>query len=146
MQDGRSLLAVYLVEDSPIIVRLLQSIFTAEPGILIAGHSDDAETALAEIATARPDVVVIDLALRRGNGFDVVRGIRHLAGEPASLPVILTNHTSAAYRTAAAQLGVAHFHDKATDIPALWKLVRRMADERTSGRDGPDRSGSERSG
>ena len=95
-------------------------------GALIVGHSDSAERAIAGIGAQNPDVVVIDIALRQGNGFDVLKSLRDHPPVKRPVRVILTNYTLASYRRAAERMGVDHFFDKSSEIPQLLRLVRSL--------------------
>ncbi|MEP7063323.1 MAG: response regulator [Betaproteobacteria bacterium] len=112
---------VYLVEDSPIMLRLLRELLSAI-GIQIVGTSGRAAIAVADIVKLSPDVVVVDIALESGTGFDVLRTIarKKLASRP--LCIMLTNHTHERFREAAATLGVSYFFDKSEDILHMMKV------------------------
>jgi DNA-binding response OmpR family regulator len=68
---GRSVL---IVDDEPNIVRSLQFLMTQ------AGYqvrvARDGEQALAEIAAAEPDLVLLDVMIPKRDGFDVCQTIR----------------------------------------------------------------------
>jgi len=102
-------------------------------GATIVGHADTAQTAIHDIALVKPDVVVIDVALSRGNGFDVLKSLRD--HPPAKLPVrvVLTNYTLATYRNAAKRLGADYFLDKSSQIPELLRVIRSLYRRATNG-------------
>lgn len=126
MNVAHPVVRVYLVEDSPILTKLLVGLIEADSGALVVGQADNARTALAEIRSLNPDLVVLDLHLREGNGVDVIRALR-AAGE-TSLPtlVVLTNHSGLPYRKAAREAGADHFFDKSTEIPSMLSLIRSL--------------------
>ena len=123
-------LAVYVVEDSEILTKLLVTMLRADLGVEVVGNSGDATTAIAEIRELHPDVIIVDLVLRTGNGFEVLNETRTF--EHAPTPVVLTNHSTATYREAARKLGVpdAHYFDKTEQIGSMCALIRRMSEER----------------
>jgi DNA-binding NarL/FixJ family response regulator len=127
MPPPRSL-RVFLVEDSPILSQLLSRLLANETSVELVGHADTADSSVAGISSTSPDVVILDLHLRKGTGYDVLRD----AGAPRERPVyiVLTNHTAPAYRDAALRAGARHFFDKGREIPAVLALVRRLAAER----------------
>ena len=83
-------------------------------------------TAISDISRVKPDVVVIDVALSRGNGFDVLKSLRDDPPAKRPLRVVLTNYTLAAYRRAAKRLGADYFLDKSTQIPELLSMIRSL--------------------
>jgi len=119
-------IGVYLVEDSDIMSTLLQELLEGN-NAWIVGRAESARTAIADIGRVRPDVVIIDIALRQGNGFDVLKWLRDdpLATQP--LRVVLTNYTLTSYRNAAKRLGADYFFDKSNEIPQLLRVLRSLS-------------------
>jgi DNA-binding NarL/FixJ family response regulator len=116
---------VFLVEDSRILAPQLIEMIEAIPGVAVVGHAVDARTAIEAIARLRVQVAIVDISLRAGNGFDVVKSFVRLEHPPVS--IFLTNYVSAPVRAAAARLGVDHFFDKARDIDRLIVTLTVLA-------------------
>jgi two-component system KDP operon response regulator KdpE len=74
--------------------------------------AEDAISATAAIVTERPDLVILDLGLPRGDGFDVMERL-HRSDRLANIPVIvLTGRELAGNRERALQAGAAAFFQK----------------------------------
>jgi len=116
---------VYLVEDSEIMSTLLHELVEGN-GASIVGHADTARTAIADVARVKPDVVVVDIALRQGNGFDVLKALASHPAPKRPLLVVLTNYTLKSYRIAAERFGADLFLDKSNQIPELLRVVRSL--------------------
>ncbi|TMH47757.1 MAG: response regulator, partial [Betaproteobacteria bacterium] len=97
-------LQVYIVEDSTIIRRLLASTIEAA-GAELVGSSAGAESAIADLSVLRPDLIVVDISLNSGNGFDVLRALQEQKLVPAAIKVVLTNHANAEYENLSLRLG-----------------------------------------
>ena len=123
---------VYLVEDSPILTKLLTGLLEGMAGIAFAGHTDSVREAIRAIAADPPDVVVLDLHLRDGNGFEVMRALRPLVRPP--VVIVLTNHSGDHYRKAAGDAGARHFFDKGCEIPLMLDAVAALAKNQDPGR------------
>ena len=132
MNSATTPLRVYVVEDSEILTKLLVSMLRSDLGVHVIGSSGDAPTAIAEIRSLHPDVIIVDLVLRGGNGFEVLQAVRN--SDPDIVGVVLTNHSSPAYRNAALNLGVSddRFFDKTEQIGSMCNLIRKMAQTRNS--------------
>jgi len=119
-------LRVYVVEDSAKLLRRLLEMLEGI-GVEIVGHTDTAATAIREIAAATPDVVIVDIALRRGNGFDVLRALD--SGDAARRPItiVLSNYTTQPYRAAAKRLKVEYYFDKGSEVFTMLQVVASMA-------------------
>jgi chemotaxis response regulator CheB len=117
---------VYLVDDSPIIVRLLEGLLVNEPKIAIIGKAACASTATAEIAQLAPDVVVLDIALDNSTGFSV---LGEFTPPRRKRPVFMvcTNLTLAPYRRRAARLGADFFFDKHSQIIEMLRTIVRLS-------------------
>ena len=137
MIDGASTVngayRIYVVEDSPILLRLLEEALGAIPGVAVAGHSDRADEAIEEIVKAAPDAIIVDLLLRNGTGYDVLEGVALRGKLP--LAIVLTNFTMAPHPGRAARLGAAYFFDKSTEISRMFHLIGDLAREHRGGAD-----------
>ena len=123
---------IYVVEDSEILLRLLDEMLRAIPGVQLAGHSDSADEAIEEIATVAPDAIIVDLLLHSGTGYDVLEGVA-LQGGRLPLSIVLTNFTMAPHPGRAARLGAAYFFDKSTEIARMFRLITELANEHKRG-------------
>src|SRR6266567_5637024 len=118
-------LTVYIVEDSPIILRLLSGAVEAA-GADLVGQSDSAENAIRELSQLTPDLILIDIALRSGSGFDVLKAVQ--AGHASmAAKVVFTNHATMEHRDRSFELGATHFFDKASEGRQALETIAKMA-------------------
>jgi DNA-binding NarL/FixJ family response regulator len=113
---------VFLVEDSPLLRERLEKMLAAIPGAQSVGHAPGADSAIAAIEAAHPDVVVLDIQLEQGSGFDVMRAVR--PKQPQVGFFVLTNFAHEGYRRMAEKLGARGFFDKSREIEALQAALR----------------------
>lgn len=118
---------VYLVEDSPLVRERLLERLDAVPGVRVVGMATRADQAMQEILAERPDIVVLDVRLEQGSGFDVLRAVRELA--PQTAVYMLSGFASDPYRHLAQQLGAHDFFDKATEIARMLDIVAARASQ-----------------
>lgn len=78
--------------------------------------------ALAQVRTASPDVVLLDIRLPDGDGIDAVSRLREIA--PAARILILTGHTGVEVLARAAAAGVAGFLPKESSIASVLAAIR----------------------
>lgn len=114
---------VYLVEDSPVLrTQILQAI--EESGrYRLAGSSARAQEAIAEIREQKPQVLVVDLQLEQGSGWDVVDAC---AGIPQHV-IILSNYSAPPFRAAAESRRIPHFFDKTTEFEAFIQTLQEFS-------------------
>ena len=67
---------VFLVDDHPIVRRGFQLLLAMETDLMVCGEADGAPAALQKILALKPDVVIVDLALKAGTGLELVKQLR----------------------------------------------------------------------
>jgi DNA-binding NarL/FixJ family response regulator len=72
---------IYLVEDSGPVRERLEAMLSSVPGTRVVGHAGGAREAVSDILAKHPDVVLCDLNLKDGTGFDVLRALSAKAPE-----------------------------------------------------------------
>jgi DNA-binding response OmpR family regulator len=115
---------ILIVDDDPVILRLLQINFRLE-GYEVDSASRGDE-ALRRAREAVPDVVVLDIMMPGVDGFDVLRQLKE---DPASrdVPVILLSARSQDEdRLRGYALGVEVYVTKPFDPAHLVEIVRRV--------------------
>lgn len=116
---------VYLVEDSAPVRERLTAMLEGIPGTRIVGHADGARDAVRGILATRPHLVLCDLSLKQGTGFEVLRALRQQAPEIDCY--MLSNFATDPYRRLAAELGARDFFDKSRELERVRDLVARRA-------------------
>jgi two-component system response regulator DevR len=84
-----STIRLYIVDDHPIVRTGLYSIESFAPHIQIVGEADSVEAAWSGIRQLQPDVVLLDIRLRDGNGIDLCRQIK--AARPGTRVLLLSS-------------------------------------------------------
>ena len=74
-------LSVLLVEDSRVLAERLRETLLSVPGVQLAGTVDSEADAVAALQRQPVDVVLLDLHLRQGTGFGVLRAIPERPGQ-----------------------------------------------------------------
>ena len=144
MEEFTKSLKVYVVEDSAILRRLLTSTIETAGAELI-GTSGDALLAIADLAVLQPDLILIDIMLDSGSGFDVLREMKTRGLAPMAIKVVLTNHAGSENEKLSLQLGANRFFDKSSETSEVLALIHALAAEkrhsdngsRAPNRDGP---------
>lgn len=123
-------LQVLLVEDSVVICNLIANIVSNVAGVALSGSVASEADAIDAVNRGNVDVVILDLQLRRGTGFGVLRAVRNM--DPRPVVIVLTNFALNTYRDTALALGARHFLDKSRDYDRLPELLAGIAAERAS--------------
>ena len=85
----RAVIRVLIVEDSPMMQQLLTHIFGQDPLFQVVGTADDAQSAIEAVMELQPDVVTMDIQIKRSNGLEVTRQL--MQSMPLPIVVISTS-------------------------------------------------------
>ncbi len=119
-------LRVLLVEDSKVLTERLTEAIRQIPDVDLIGTADSEAAALAAVKRDPIDVIILDLHLKQGTGFGVMRALAATSVKPRI--VVLTNYDLPEYKNAAIALGAAHFLDKARDYGRLPEVLREICE------------------
>jgi DNA-binding NarL/FixJ family response regulator len=134
MHNGPSL-RVLLAEDSTLLATRLTELIRRLPEVELVGTVDSEADAVSHVASDTPDVLILDLHLRSGSGFGVLRALsRPRANSRRPKIVILTNFGLPEYRREAEAFGVEAFLDKSRDYFRLPSLLTDFARDRADAR------------
>ena len=120
---------IYLVEDSLVARGQLAAMLATIPGAEIIGQSERAMPAIRDILTLRPDLVLLDVHLAEGSGFDVLNAV-HVAAPEIDF-CMLTSFSAPPYRELAGRLGARAVFDKGSEFERVRELVARRVAVRT---------------
>jgi two-component system response regulator DesR len=67
---------VLIADDHALFAEALNAILTIDGRIQVVGRASDGETAVTLARELEPDIVLMDLSMPRGDGFDATRQIR----------------------------------------------------------------------
>ena len=118
-------LSVLLVEDSAVLAERLSELVVATEGVELVGVAQTEASALVAVGQRALDVILLDLHLRQGTGFGVLRQLNKQPKRP--VVIVLTNYDLVEYRREATAMGAEYFLDKARDmdqLPAIFEKIR----------------------
>lgn len=122
--DAAADIGVLLVDDQELVRSGLRRILRRKDGFVIVAECADGDEVPAAVADARPDVVVMDLRMKRIDGIEATR--RLVAGDGP--PVLaLTTFNEDELLSAALRAGAAGFVLKDSSAEELIRAVRAVA-------------------
>jgi two-component system response regulator DevR len=125
IEAGRDKIRVVLVDDHALIRQVLKDKFAREPDIEVVGETATAESAVTMVASAQPDVALLDVQLPDGDGVTICREIRSAVPETACL--MLTGHSGDEALIGAIMAGAAGYVSKENMADSLVVAVRDVA-------------------
>lgn len=116
---------VLLADDHTLVRESIAGVLQASGDVQVVGQAADGVQAVDMALALRPDVVVVDLAMPRLNGLEVVR---RLAAElPSARCLVLTMHEEEEYVLHAVRAGAAGFLVKDSPAVELQQAIVRLA-------------------
>ena len=124
-ETDEDLIRVLLVDDQELVRSGLRRILRRRDGVVVVGECDDGDQVASAVRELSPDVVVMDLRMRRVNGIDATRALRR---DPDAPPVlVLTTFDDDELLAGALRAGAAGFLLKDSAAEDLVRGVRTVA-------------------
>ncbi len=77
---------ILIVDDHPIFTMGMAELINQEAALTVCGSADDIATARRAIAQLTPDLIILDISLKTGNGMDL---IEEMAQRYPALPILV---------------------------------------------------------
>jgi DNA-binding NarL/FixJ family response regulator len=116
---------VLLADDHETVRQGLRLLIDAQPDMKVVDEAADGQSAVARAATARPDVVVMDVSMPGMNGLTATRELRR--ARPAPAVVAFTRHDDAAYVQELLGAGASGYVLKRSSSNELLAAIRSAA-------------------
>ncbi len=124
MDEASAKVRVMIADDSTPIRERLAALLCEIPGVVVIAETSDVRTTMDGVMALAPDIVMLDINMPGGTGFDVLEHIR-IQGL-ATLAVVITTHEETEYETRARDSGAAAFFNKTRDFIAAADFVRQF--------------------
>ena len=115
---------VFLVDDHPIVRHGLTQLINREPDLMVCGESEDGSKALTAVGAAKPDVVVVDLTLKRSSGFSLIKNWHAL--DPKMPILVLTIYKESLYAERCLRAGAKGYLMKEEAMENVLLAIRRV--------------------
>lgn len=115
---------VFIVEDSEIVRENLQTMLSGISGVAVAGHAVDEAGAIEGIDALLPEVVILDLHLQHGSGFNVLANIKKY--HAATKVIVLSNYANDSYISLCKRTGADYFFDKSFQFMLVGAVLEQL--------------------
>jgi len=115
---------VLLIDDHPILRRGLAQLINQEADLTVCGEAEDAPKAFELVGTLRPDVAVVDISLKSGNGIELIKNVK--ARYPELAMLVLSMHDESLYAERALRAGGLGYIMKEEAIEQVLVAIRRV--------------------
>ncbi len=119
---------VLVVDDHALVRDGVRMRIESDPKYIVCGEAADTAEALAMTGTLDPDLAIVDISLKTGNGLDLVK--RMLSIRPELLVVVCSMHDDLIYAERALRAGACGYVNKNRSSTDLMEAIRTVLDGR----------------
>ncbi len=132
MTEDRVKLRVLLVEDAALLVDQVRELLATVGRVGEVMVVSTEREAIRAVSDFEPDLAIVDLKLKEGTGFGVLRSLSDAKTKPKI--IIFTNYSLPNYRQLSEIFGADYFLDKARDFDTLPDIIESIDSIKAPGR------------
>ena len=119
---------VFIVDDHPLVREWLGNLLRLENDIEVIGEADEPDQAMVAIVSDMPDVVVVDLSLKRGSGLDLIKAIQGISVNALTGPraLVLSMHEEVSDVERALKAGARGYVMKRESTTQIVDAIRQV--------------------
>jgi len=115
---------VLIVDDHPTVREGLAFKIGRQPDLEVCGEAADVSEALCLLADTQPDIAVVDISLKTGNGIDLIKRIKDRNDHVRIL--VWSMHGESLYAERALRAGAMGYVNKDQATEETIKAIRRL--------------------
>lgn len=115
---------VVIVDDHPIVREGFARLLSGEEDLLVVGTAEDAAGALELVEAEKPDLILLDLALKGSNGLELIKDLR--VRNPDTAILVVTLHDESIFAERALKAGARGFITKAEATETVLDAIREV--------------------
>ena len=117
---------ILIVDDHPAVREALASRIGRQPDLEVCGEAADMSEALRLVADTQPDLAVVDISLKTGNGIDLIKRIKDRNDSVRML--VWSMHSESLYAERALRAGALGYINKDQATDKIVEAIRRVLD------------------
>jgi DNA-binding NarL/FixJ family response regulator len=94
---------IFLVDDHPLVREWLTNLINQQPDLSVCGEAEGGREALEKILKLRPDVAIVDIALKDSSGVELIKDLKQSC--PGVAVLVLSMHEEPHYAERALRAG-----------------------------------------
>lgn len=115
---------IVVVDDHPIVRQGFVLLINQESDLEVVGQAEDPSAALTIISATKPDLVLVDLSLKNGDGLEMIKDLSRLYPELLMLAVSL--HDENVYAERALRAGARGYIMKSEATDSVMIAIRQV--------------------
>src|SRR4051812_21700027 len=106
----KTLTRVVIVDDHPVVCEGLTALLSMQGDLFVCGAAGSVQEALKLIETTKPDLCIVDISLKDGNGIELIKRIK--ASHPSVRCLVSSMHEESLYAERALRAGAMGYINK----------------------------------
>jgi DNA-binding NarL/FixJ family response regulator len=115
---------IFIVDDHPLVREWLANLINQQPDLEVCGEAENAADALSGIASTKPELAIIDIALNAASGLELIKDIR--IQYPSVAPLVLSMHEEELYAERAMRAGARGYVRKRETSKNILAAMQRV--------------------
>ena len=116
--------SVLIVDDHELIRDALRVMLTREPDLTVCGEAESADDALQRVQDLSPDLAIVDIRLRSGDGIDLIRRLRTGSDKPRV--IVMSMYDERVYGRRAINAGAEGYVNKHDPAVSILDAIRSV--------------------
>jgi DNA-binding NarL/FixJ family response regulator len=130
-QSLRAAIGVLICDDNEAMRALLRVVVGLRPTLRVVGEAADGHDAIREATRLQPDVILLDLAMPRRTGLEVLPELRERA--PEAKIIVFSGFSTASVAEGAIDLGAIRYLSKGADPDVINDAIEEVVAEAMQG-------------
>jgi DNA-binding NarL/FixJ family response regulator len=115
---------ILLVDDHEVLRQGMRLLIEHQHDLQVCGEADDEATAVKQFRNAHPDLLIIDLSLKEGDGIELIKRIKVL--DPEARMLVYSMHDERVYGERVLRAGAKGYVSKQQPVRAVLQAIRRV--------------------
>lgn len=115
---------LFLVDAHPIVRQGLTQLVNQESDLCVCGEAEEAPKAFQAVCALRPDLTIVDISLKRGDGIELIKNAK--AASPKLSFLVFSMHDEAIYAERALRAGALGYVMKEQTSEVLLNAIQHV--------------------
>jgi DNA-binding NarL/FixJ family response regulator len=115
---------IFLVDDHPLVREWLTNLINEQSDLTVCGEADNSPQALHAIEQIKPDIAIVDIALRDSSGIELIKDLKQIC--PNVSVLVLSMHEESHYAERALRAGARGYIMKRETTKKVIAAIRQV--------------------
>lgn len=115
---------IILVDDHPLVREWLTNLIHQQPDLMVCSEMESAPSALSAVASAKPDLVIVDINLKNSSGIELIKDLKE--SHPDVPTLVLSMHDESLYAERVFRAGARGYVNKRETAQKVVEAIRRV--------------------